>query len=106
FVGPAKRGEGPQAGGEPCIQHIIILAKLLRAARLAAAWVFARRGHMTSGAVPDGNAVPPPELAADAPVFDVLEPVEVHLLKPFGHDLDTSVSDGPECGLCQGLDAH
>jgi len=29
-------------------------------------------------AVPDGNPMPPPELATDTPVSDILQPVEVN----------------------------
>jgi len=36
--------------------------------------------------------MPPPELAADAPVADILHPVEVDLLKTLRHDLDLTVA--------------
>jgi hypothetical protein len=35
-------------------------------------------------AIPHRDAVAPPELAADAPVLDVLEPVQVNLLQRSG----------------------
>ena len=38
--------------------------------------------------------MPPPELAADAPVPDVLQPVEVDAGEPLGHDLDVAVGNG------------
>src|SRR3972149_9304377 len=42
---------------------------------------------------PHWNAMPPPQLAADAPVLDVLpiHPVEVHFLETLWNDLDLSV---------------
>ncbi len=63
-------------------------------------------GHLAAGvAVPDGDAVAPPDLAADAPVADVLQPVAVHAQVAFGNDLDLgglaggvrpALVDGPE----------
>ena len=51
--------------------------------------------HVAVGAVPDRDAVPPPELAADAPVADVLHPVEVDLGEALGEDLTRpSLRDG------------
>ena len=81
LIGPAQCGEGPQAGGEPGVQHILILVDLMRAAGGAFGWVFARNGHVTIRAVPDRDAMSPPQLAADAPILDVFQPVEVGLLK-------------------------
>ena len=54
------------------------------------------KGHMPEEnhvvvAVIGGNAVPPPELTGDAPVLDVVHPVEIGLGVPFGHELDASV---------------
>ena len=43
------------------------------------------------GAVPDGDAVAPPELAADAPVADVLHPVQVDALEALRHELDAAL---------------
>ena len=45
-------------------------------------------------AVPDGDAVAPPELAADAPVADVLQPVEIDAPEPVGDDGDVAVGHG------------
>jgi hypothetical protein len=45
-------------------------------------------------AVPDGNAMPPPELAADAPVLDILEPVEVDFAPALRVKLDMAVAHG------------
>ena len=49
-------------------------------------WVFDGDGCVAVLAVPDRDLVAPPELAADAPVADVVEPVEVHLLEALGDD--------------------
>ena len=44
-------------------------------------------------AVPDGYAVPPPQLAGDAPVLHVLHPVVVYLCKPFGYERSLFIHD-------------
>ena len=44
-------------------------------------------------AVPCGYPVAPPELAGDAPVADVVHPVEVGLGEAVGHELDLAVLD-------------
>ena len=45
-------------------------------------------------AVPDRDAVAPPELTADAPILDVLEPVEIGLRPAFRVELDDARSHG------------
>ena len=58
---------------------------------------------MAVGAVPDGDAVSPPELAADAPVADVFHPVVVVAFEAFGHNFDATVLDGGDGGFGEGL---
>ena len=95
---PAERGERPQAGGEPGIQHIRVLVDVLRAAVDAGGRVLACAGLFAAiGAVPDRDAVPPPQLAGDAPVPDIFQPVEIDLFEAFRDDLDAPIPDG-----CQG----
>jgi hypothetical protein len=55
--------------------------------------------------VPDRDAVPPPQLAGDAPVFDVLQPVEIDLLEAFGDDADAPVAHGLQGGFGERFDA-
>src|SRR3546814_21180809 len=42
---------------------------------------------------PCGNAMAPPQLAADAPVLDVVEPLEVGGLPVVGHEADATGFD-------------
>ena len=56
--------------------------------------------------VPDRDAVPPPQLAADAPVLDVFQPVVIHLGEAVGHDLDLALAYNLEGGFCQRLNAY
>src|ERR1700719_823752 len=49
--------------------------------------IHATGGHLaTSVTVPDGDAMPPPQLARDAPVMDIFEPVHIDLVEAFRHD--------------------
>ena len=48
--------------------------------------------------------MPPPELAADAPVADILHPVEIDLGEALGDDADAPVLHGLDGRLGQGLD--
>jgi hypothetical protein len=74
---PAQGGKGPQGRREPGVQHILV------AADFPAAGLFLRFSLVPSHidvavlVVPGGDAVAPPELAGDAPVLDVLEPLAV-----------------------------
>jgi len=58
---PAQGRDGPEAGRKPGVERVC---------------------HSL-----ERNLVAPPELAGDAPVFDVSQPVKVDFLEPFGHDL-------------------
>src|SRR6266511_424878 len=79
---------------------------ILRTAGPTLGWVFARDRHMTVWAIPYRDAMSPPQLPADAPVLDVFEPVEIGLLKAFGHNLDASISHCCKRGFCQWFDCH
>gem|GEM_PF-5264783 len=43
-------------------------------------------------AVPDGDAMPPPQLAADAPILDIFEPVQVHFAPALRVKLDVAIT--------------
>src|SRR5436305_325617 len=57
-------------------------------------------------AVPDRNTVAPPELAADGPVADILEPVEVDPGEALRHDADPAVAHDVEGRLRQRRHLH
>ena len=78
--GPVEDREGPEPGAEPGVEHVLVLAE--RRARALGADGGSLAGHdgLAAGlAVVGGDPVAPPELAADAPVPDVLHPVHVGL---------------------------
>src|SRR6266536_4013128 len=77
---------------------------LVGAARRALGRVFTCHSHVTVRAIPDRDAMAPPQLPTDAPILDVLEPVEVGLLETFRHDSDTSIFHGSKSSMCQRLD--
>ena len=66
-----------------------------------------RDGHLAAGvAVEGGNAVTPPELTGDAPVKDVVHPVEVVLGEALGNEADVALLHRLDGGLGQGLHAN
>src|SRR4051812_2717250 len=72
-IRPAQGGEGPEAGAKPGIQHIGFLPELLRVAVRTFSWRLARYGDaLTIAAIPRRNAMPPPELARNTPVANVV----------------------------------
>ena len=78
-LGPAERRERPQARGEPGVEDVGVLDPAVALGRLGAAV-----GLLA--AVPDGDPVPPPQLARDAPGADVLHPLEVAPALALGPD--------------------
>src|SRR5690606_5694921 len=79
LIRPAENRERPQAGGEPGVEDIRILLDLGAAALLARRLLLLDAGPLVAArlTVPDRNAVAPPQLARDAPVLDVVHPVQV-----------------------------
>ncbi len=76
LVGPAETGEGHEPGGEPGVEHVLVLAQRRRRRRTRLGHVGAAHDHLAARvAVPDRNPVAPPELPGDAPVADVLHPL-------------------------------
>ncbi len=98
---PAERGERPQAGGEPGVQDVGVLVPALAGGRLL---VRADADDLAVRAVPDRDAVAPPQLARDAPVVQVVDPVEVPLLHLLRVDLDLAVADRVAGGLGERAD--
>ena len=106
-VRPAQGGEGPQSRGEPGIQHVLVLVDVLAAALAALGGILTAHHHFTAFvAVPHGDPVAPPQLAAHAPVADVLHPVHVLLGEAFGHKLGLAAGHSLNGGLGQGLHVH
>ncbi len=80
---PAQRRMAPQRGGEPGVEHVVVAAKRCGLAAELRARLRARRAFVARDidvaelVVPRRNLVAPPELARDAPVLDVVDPVQV-----------------------------
>ena len=103
---PADGCKRPQPRREPRVEDVIILAKgharaegrlrLRVRVGLRARDKVARLAKivLVLVGIPNRDTMPPPELARDAPVLDVLEPIEVNLLEALGDDLDLAVAHG------------
>ena len=100
LLGPAQCTERPQGAGEPGVQCVGILGKMRAAALRADGRLFFGDDDLAALiAVISGNSVAPPELTADAPVADVVRPVEVGLLHALGDQLDIALFDALDGGL-------
>ncbi len=111
-LGPVVDGEGPEPGGEPGVQHVVILTERAAAAVRAplgdgsADDRTGTLGRSLVGAVPDGNTVSPPQLPRNAPVADAGHPVLVHFRPALGMEPDVSLLHHTQRGLRQGLHFH
>ena len=81
----------PQPRGEPGVEHIGVLHPAL-AGRLDLAFCIFRID--LTRRIPDRDAVAPPELAGDAPVLDVFEPVVVNFFPAVGKEADEVLPHG------------
>ena len=110
-VDAVEEGDGPQPRREPRVETVLVLAKVCQAqvfARLCPCQLqglFGRLGHDVSafGQVPGRDAVSPPQLAADAPVLDVLQPVAIRVLVLGGIELQLVLHHGGQGHVCKVL---
>ena len=112
-VDAVEEGDGPEPGGEPGVERVLVLSEVGigqagaagEGAGLGESFL-AGGGHDDAllavgggGEVVGGDAVAPPELAADAPVLDVLEPDAVGVLVLLGHEADDVIHHRGEAPL-------
>ncbi len=100
LIGPSEGREGPQSGGEPGVEHVIVLTKLAATAFGAGLrWLFG--DDWVEGfaviAPPGGNAMAPPELARDAPVLNIAHPREVGIFPSLREELGLLAFDRLDC---------
>ena len=106
LLGPAEDGEGPEPGGEPGVEDVGVLVDGGAAALGADGGLLGGGPFVVAVAAGvDGDAVAPPDLPADAPVADVLHPVEEDALPALGLDGDLAGAHGLDGGLGEGLHA-
>ena len=106
---PAQGAERPQRGRKPRVEHVVVLAQRhLRANAVTDArfGLVARHVDVAGVVVPRRNAVPPPLLAADAPILNVAHPSEIHVLVLFRHEAHGAVLHGANGGFGQRRDLH
>ncbi|CCJ87390.1 hypothetical protein BN133_3767 [Cronobacter dublinensis 582] len=106
---PAERGERPQRGGEPGVEHVVILAQRDVSAEVVflAHFVFgAAHVDVAVVVIPRRDAVAPPELTRDTPVLNIAHPGEVHVLVLLRHELDIAVLNRFHRRFRQYIGAH
>ena len=85
--------KGPQRRGEPCVEGVGILSERSAAALRAALGSFLCDHRFSAvRAVVRGDAVSPPKLTRDAPIADILHPVEIVFLESLGDELYPAVA--------------
>ena len=103
-VRPAHGRERPQSGAEPGVQCVLVLMDMRAAAFRAFFKVGAAGAHFTAViAVPNRNAVAPPNLAADAPVVNIFHPAGVVFGKAFRHKLGAPIGNAVHSGFYKRL---
>ena len=104
---PALRGEGPQLRAEPGVEHVLVLVHMVPAALRAHVDVL-HEGVLPAAvlAVEHGDAVAPPQLAADAPVLEIFHPGGVGLRPARGVESDLAGVDGVERRPLELVDCH
>ena len=109
FLRPAQGRERPQGRGKPGVEHVLVPTQRIVVRQLVP---LTRLGFVAADedlavlAVPGGYPVPPPELAADAPVLDVAHPLEIGRRPVFGNEAHPSVLHRGDGGLGQGCGAY
>ncbi len=99
---PPEGGEGPKPRAEPGVEHVPVLLDRPSASRARGEGLLRRDGHLAAvAAVPDRDPVPPPELARDAPVVDVFEPVQVDALEALRHERHPAIVRRLDCRRCK-----
>jgi len=103
-VWPTQSRERPQCRAEPGVQGVLILMQVGAAAlRTAIRLLFCNDDLSAAFAVVRRDAMTPPQLTGDTPVFDVFHPVIVGLVHTLRDELDLSVADNVDCRFCQRL---
>ena len=104
LIRPAHGFKRPQSGAEPGIQHILILTEMPAAALRADIHIGTGNDGLAAViAVPGRDAVSPPQLAGNAPVADIVQPVAVNLGETLRHKFNIPVLYRLGSRLCQGF---
>ena len=97
LIRPAHGRERPEGRAEPCIEDVRVAVDVFAVAVLTFRNIFpANRGLAAVVAVPDRDLMAPPELAADAPVVDIFQPMVVNLNETIRDEFRVAIFDGFE----------
>ena len=107
LVRPAQGRERPERRAEPGVEHVRVLPQPAAAALRAGLRRLLGDDHLAAVlAGPGRDPVAPPDLARDAPVADVLHPVEVGRGPRLGDDARAAVAHRGDGRLGQRLRLH
>ncbi len=86
LIRPTKRRERPHAGRKPGVERVLILPPSFTFRHLAAAMnLFTLLVVSVSRTIPHRNPVTVPNLPANAPVTQIVNPIEINLIEVVGH---------------------
>ena len=97
FVGfrrPAERGERHERGGEPCVQYVFFAGQTGFSGLFFGFFLIAGNVHIAFVVVPRGDLMPPPQLARDTPILDVVHPLVVSVDPVFRDKAYRAAVDG------------
>ena len=103
---PAEGRVGPERGREPGVEHVRVALELAGAALGARVRRRPGAGDVAVRAVPERLLVPPPELARDVPVRDLLERADRELVLRLGVVADAPLLQRRERRLARLLHRH
>ena len=99
---PAQCGERPQCRTEPGVQNILILMEVVSAAlRAGLRHVVCHHQFTALIAVVRRNPVSPPQLTGNAPVVNIVQPIQINFLKSCRNVLQLSGSCRLDGRFCQ-----
>ena len=109
IVWPSQGAERPQRRREPRVEHVLVLAECHVGTEIVPRADIVFRVADVDVAViivPGGDAMSPPQLPADAPVLDVVHPVEIGLRPVLRHEANAPRFNGFDGRLGKRFDFH
>ena len=104
---PSQCRKRPQRRTKPCIQRILILGKMGAATVRADLWHFSCYYKFSAFVtIICRNPVSPPNLSGNTPVTDILQPVQIYLVKTFRNKLKLPGLNRIDCRFRQLFHLH
>ena len=107
LIRPSQCRERPQCRTKPGIQRILILCEMCTSTLRTLAWHLSCHYNLAAlVTVVRRNPVSPPDLSGNTPVADILQPVQINLIKTLRNKFQFSRLNRIDCRFCQLLHLH